>query len=82
MVQINVAQQLKAPIGSTRDYKVNDVVDISGSDSPVQGEVKLMRTDRSILVKGTIQAEVELTCGRCLSLFHCPLSLDIEEEYW
>ena len=82
MVQINVVQQLKATIGSTRDYKVNDVIDIAGSGSPVQGEVKLTRTDRAILVKGTIQAEVELTCGRCLSVFHCPLTLEIEEEYF
>jgi len=41
-----------------------------------------MRTDRSILVKGTLHTEVEVTCSRCLSLFSCPLALNIEEEYF
>ena len=82
MVEINVAQQLKEPIGSIRNYRVNDTVEIAGSDSPVHGEVRLMRTDRGILAKGTIHAEIELTCGRCLSPFHCPLNLHIEEEYF
>ena len=82
MVQINVSQQLKEPIGSTRNYGVNEVVDIAGDNSPVQGEIGLMRTDRSILAKGTLHTEIELTCSRCLSLFSCPLTLNIEEEYF
>ncbi len=82
MVQINVSQQLKAPIGSTRNYEVNETVDIAGGSSLVQGELRLMRTDRSILAKGTLQTEIELTCSRCLSLFSCPLTLNIGEEYF
>jgi len=82
MVQINVSQQLKDPIGSIRDYVVNEIVDIAGGNSPVQGEVGLMRTDRSILAKGTLHTEIELTCSRCLSLFSCPLTLNIEDEYF
>jgi uncharacterized protein len=81
MVQINVSQLLNEPIGSTRNYRVNEVVDISGSNSLVQGEIRLMRTDRSILAKGTLCADVELTCSRCLSFFNCALALNIEEEY-
>jgi len=57
-------------------------VDIAGGDSLVQGEIRLMRTDRSILAKGTLQTDIELTCSRCLSLFSCPLTLNIEEEYF
>ena len=41
-----------------------------------------MRTDRGILVKGTLHTEVQVTCSRCLSLFSCPLALNIEEEYF
>lgn len=80
-MQINVSQQLKAPIGTIRDYEVSGVVDIEGSNNPVQGEVRLTRSDRGILVKGTFNTEVELTCSRCLNLFNCPLTLNIEEEY-
>jgi len=81
-MRINVFQQLKASIGSIRNYEVNGIVDITGGGSMVQGRVRLMRTDRSILVKGTLHTEVEVTCSRCLSLFSCPLTLNIEEEYF
>ena len=81
-MQINVSQLLKSPIGSTRDYEVSEIVDIAGGNSMVQGEVRLMRTDRGILAKGTLHTEVEATCSRCLSLFGCPLALNIEEEYF
>jgi uncharacterized protein len=82
MVQINVSQQLKALIGATRNCMVNETVDIAGGNSLVQGEVRLMRTDRSILAKGRLHTKIKLTCSRCLSLFNCPLILNIEEEYF
>ncbi len=78
---INVSQQLKTSIGSIRDYEINEIVDIAGGKSMVQGEVRLIHT-RGILVKGTLCTEVEITCSRCLSLFNCPLTLNIEEEYF
>jgi len=83
-MQINVAQQLRAPIGSVRDYEIKQVIDITGDgiNSLVQGKVRLMRTDRSILVKGALDTEVELTCSRCLSPFKCSLTMNIEEEYY
>jgi len=82
MVQINVAQQLKASVGSRWNYKVRETVDIDGGSRLIQGEVGLMRTDRGILVKGTLCTEIELACSRCLSLFSCPLTLNIEEEHF
>lgn len=82
MLQINVSQLLKGPIGATRACETDEVVNIAGGDSRVQGDVTLVRTDRSILVRGTLKTAVELTCGRCLSLFRAPLTLDIEEEYY
>jgi len=81
-MEINVSQLLKASIGSIRNYEVSELIDIAGGNSTVQGEVRLMRTDRGILVEGTLGTEVEVTCGRCLSLFSCPLALSIEEEYF
>jgi len=81
-MRINVSQQLKAPIGSVRNYEVSEVVDIAGGSRLVQGEVRLMRTNRGILAKGKLHTEVEITCSRCLGLFSCPMSLDIEEEYF
>ncbi len=84
IIQINVAQLLKAGVGATRTYEVNDVTDITGEgfESLVKGQVTLTRTDRSILVKGTLTTEIELDCGRCLKPFRCPLTLNIEDVYF
>lgn len=84
VMQVNVAQLLKGSIGSVRDYDVDGVIDVTGDgkSSPVRGKLTLTRTDRSILVKGAVDSEVELTCGRCLNLFRCPLALNIEEEFF
>ncbi len=81
-MRINVSQQLKASIGSIQNYEVSGIVNVAGGKSMVQGEVGLMRTDRSILAKGTLHTEVEVTCSRCLGLFSCLLTLNIEEEYF
>jgi uncharacterized protein len=84
VMEINVAQLLRAPIGEVRDYDIDQVMDITGDgvNRPVKGQVRLMRTNRSILVKGTLDTEVELTCSRCLGRFECPLKVSIEEEYF
>ena len=83
-MQINVSQLLKEAIGSVRNYEVSETVDITGdgTGSMVKGEVRLMHTNRGILVKGTLHTAVEVACSRCLSLFSCPLVLNIEEEYF
>ncbi len=80
-MQINVSQLLKEPIGATRDYQVSEIVDITGDGRMVQGEVKLLRTHRGILVRGVLRTEVELTCSRCLTVFNCPVTLNVGEEY-
>lgn len=83
-MQINVSQLLKASIGTTRHYEVNETVDVNDDNNnrTVQGEVTLTRTDRGILARGTLETEVEVACSRCLSLFGCPLALNIEEVYF
>jgi len=83
-MQINVSQQLKAPVGLARDYELSQPVDVigDGKSSPVQGRVRLVRTNRGILVRGTLHTGVEVSCSRCLGLFDLSLVLDIEEEYF
>ncbi len=79
-MRVNVAQHLKAPIGTTRNDEIDEMVDIADSGLPIQGEVELTRTNRGILVKGTLHTELEVTCSRCLSSFGYPITLNIEEE--
>ena len=81
-MQINVSQLLKTPVGTMRDYDLSETLDASSGGHPVQGRVILTRTNRGILLKGTIYTETGVTCSRCLNLFACPLALSIEEEYF
>jgi uncharacterized protein len=82
-MQINVSQLLREPIGAKRDFQVKGGADISGDGKSclVQGNCSLLRTQRSVLAKCTVNTDIELTCSRCLSLFRYPLTLNFEEEY-
>jgi uncharacterized protein len=82
-MQINVAQLLREPVGATREYEIDDVVDITsdGKGSRVKGEVKLLRTQRSILAECALSTDVELACSRCLSPFRYPLEVNFQEEF-
>jgi uncharacterized protein len=65
-----------------RNFEVNQVVEIDGCNYPISGTARLMKTDNGILVKGSFKTGSEMTCSRCLNTFECPLSLNIEEEYF
>jgi len=82
-MQINVAQLLQEPVGATRDYRCDEVIDNTGDGSIrlVRGEVGLVRTPRSILARCALHTELELTCSRCLRVFVAPVALRFEEEY-
>ncbi|MDD5701400.1 MAG: DUF177 domain-containing protein, partial [Dehalococcoidales bacterium] len=83
-MEINVSQQLKDPIGNVREYEISDVIDILdiGASSRVEGSVKLTRTNRGILVQGTLKAAVPVECSRCLKVFDYNLTINLEEEYF
>ncbi|RJQ39114.1 MAG: DUF177 domain-containing protein [Dehalococcoidia bacterium] len=81
MLTINVAQQLKESIGAEREYELSGRVDIDGKESTVEGQVKLTRTDRGIVVEAHVTGKMKIACSRCLAEFDHPLSLNFEEEY-
>ncbi len=83
-MEINVSQQLKAHIGYVREYDVEDYIDILGINikTKVEGRVKLTKTNRGILVQGTLQAKIPGECSRCLKVFDYPLTINLEDEYF
>ncbi len=83
-MQFNVSQQLKSAIGATREYDINDSTDILGIgvETKVEGSVKFTRTNRGILVQGTLRGIVPVECSRCLKVFDYPLTINLEEEYF
>ncbi|HLG50494.1 MAG TPA: DUF177 domain-containing protein [Chloroflexota bacterium] len=82
---INVAQLLKAPVGTTREYEIDeriptldDRIELTRS---VTGTVRLLKTNRSIVVKARLTTSVRLECSRCLDVFVADLPIRFEEEY-
>jgi uncharacterized protein len=83
-LQINVSGLLKESVGASREYEIDEIIDDREDNLtiPVNGHVKLIRTNRSILVKGKFNASVKTSCSRCLKDFNCSLDIVIEEEYF
>lgn len=83
-MDMNVSQLLRENIGSTRDYDIDEIIDITGEGQKnrVQGSCNLLRTQRSVLVKCNLNTEVELTCNRCLGKFKQPLKIKFTEEFF
>ena len=53
-MQTNVAQLLKAPVGSIRTFPIDDVIEEGGTEYRVKGELTLIRSTGSILVQGRL----------------------------
>jgi len=82
LLEINVSQMLKAPVGTTQGLEIADTVAITDNESKVEGEVTLTRTNQGILTRGRLSAGVEASCCRCLNLFNCTVDFSFEEEYF
>jgi uncharacterized protein len=84
-VIINVAQRLKAEVGTTRQYDLDDWLPAIRAQAeltePVRGKVRLTRTNRGILVQADLSTAVRLECSRCLELFVQKLPIRFAEEY-
>lgn len=85
MIVFNVAGLLQEGPGAVREYLLQDryvslapTVELAG---PLNGRVRLQRTNRGILVRGEAEGEVRRTCGRCLEPYVEPARVEISEEY-
>ena len=80
----NVAQLLKEPVGSTREYLLDQTLPPGDRESYIstQGRLSLMRTDRGIWLDAQLDARVWAACSRCLSMYPCPVGIVMEEEFF
>ncbi len=83
-MEINVSQLLKASIGTTREFSLDDPIAIleQEQESHVVGMIKLIKTHRGVLAQGKVETTVPLECSRCLKTFKNKLAVNIEEEYF
>jgi len=80
----NVAGLLSEDPGSTRDYDVAGVTIDLGEDlrlaDPIEGHVRLSRTNRGLLVDANLATSLQAECSRCLREIEVPIEVRIEEE--
>lgn len=85
MTTVNVSGLLREPPGATRDLALRDRYQSLGSDlelaGPLDGRLRLHRTNRGILVQGWVEAPMRRTCARCLDAYVEPVRVTLAEEY-
>jgi len=84
VLSYNVATLLRSAPGTKRRYAV-DGVNLQIADdlqlaAPIEGEVLLSRTGRSILARANIRTAIDTSCSRCLQQLVAPIDIEIEEE--
>jgi DUF177 domain-containing protein len=80
----NVAGLLADDPGADRVFPVAGVtidLDDLRLAEPIEGRVRLVRTNRGILASASLRAALALQCSRCLRDVVEPVSIDIQEEY-
>ena len=80
----NVAGLLDDEAGATRDYQVAGVTIDLGDDlrlaDPIEGHVRLARTNRGLLVIADLTTSLQAQCSRCVREIEVPIEISIEEE--
>jgi DUF177 domain-containing protein len=81
----NVAGLLADGVGTSRTHDVRDVEielpDDLGLAAPIDGQVRLSRTNRGILVDARLATSLAGECARCLRPLTTPIDIALEEEY-
>lgn len=84
MLSYNVAALLRTAPGTERRYAVTldelPVADDLRLAAPIEGEVRLSHTGRSILARVVLTTAIESSCARCLRPLVAPIDVKIEEE--
>src|SRR5712664_4376627 len=83
----NVAQLMKSPVGTSfvTDFQEDDEV-VLGKDfkviGPIEGHVRMRRTNQGLLVDGWVDLTLELSCNRCLKVYEQPMHVNFEEQFY
>jgi len=85
MIAVNVAGLLHEAPGATRELRLRDHYATLGPDlelaGPINGLLRLQRTNRGILVRGTVTAPLRRTCARCLEAYVEEATVSVDEEF-
>jgi uncharacterized protein len=84
----NVAQLMKSAVGTSfvTDFQENEDEVTLDEDltvvDPIEGHVRMRRTNQGLLVDGWVDLTLELTCTRCLKNFEQPMHISFEEQFY
>ncbi len=83
LMQLNVLKELQQPLGAVSEYDLADSGLRLGEVrlQALTGVLRLLRTDRGLLVALTGDAVMPEECARCLKQAQCHVHIDFEEEY-
>jgi uncharacterized protein len=80
----NVAGLLADDPGATRDYEIAGVTIDLGEGlrlaDPIEGHVRLARTNRGLIVGADLTTSIEAECSRCLREIEVPIEISIRAE--
>ena len=78
---INVSTLLQEPIGALRQFEVKSA-HAAGLSAAVQGGLRLLRTDQSVLATASLTTAMTDVCGGCLEEIEVVLEVSFDEEFW
>ena len=80
---VNVAALAREEIGSIRDYRVESAwFRCDGAEGELDGSLRLLRTDQTILASAELSTGLPDACGACLEPITVGLRIEFEEEFW
>lgn len=83
-LRLNVGFLLHKNIGYSRnfDFDIDTVqVDPDLDVTALQGSVNLIRTAQGVYLSGSLTAQREMDCVRCLTTFNQPLSVNLDDLF-
>jgi uncharacterized protein len=84
VLSYNVAALLRSAAGAVESHHVHLPAVALGPDlvltQPIDGELRLSRTGRSVLARADLTTALAATCARCLRAVDTPVVLHLDEE--
>jgi len=83
-VKLNVAQLMKSPVGTTREYDLEETfreVEDQQLTRPVKVHLHLTRINDGILARGDVETGLRVECSRCTEPAEQALNFHFEEQF-
>jgi len=83
-MRFDVSQLLREPAGAHTELEIDRGplrLSTELSVNAVKGRLTLWRTEKEVLVRGTLFVDLDLECGRCLRPTPTTLQIEVEERF-